>query len=102
MSTRPASISIKDLSTAVKKAVSTVQQKEGLQLQHELHFGRIITGIILQPAQLPKAEKIASDLAGQIRTSAPSLGGAALEPGVLIANGRIICGFIAPELAFHE
>jgi|SRR5579884_4255555 hypothetical protein len=102
MSTRPVSISVKDLSSAVKKAVSAVQQKEGVQLEHELHFGRIIMGIILQPAQLPKAEKIANDLAGHIKSSSPSLGGAALEPGVLIANGRIICGFIAPELAFHE
>ncbi|HET9365780.1 MAG TPA: hypothetical protein VFP71_12290 [Candidatus Angelobacter sp.] len=98
---RPASVSIKQLSSAVEKAVSAVKQQQGLQLGQGLHFGPIIMGIILQPAQLPaeKLEKIAADLTGHLK---PALGGATLEPGVLIANGRIICGFIAPELELSE
>jgi hypothetical protein len=99
---RPASISIKDLSGAVKKAVSTVAAKEKIQLEPQLHIGPIITGIILRPQELPQAERIANDLTGHIKASAAGLGGTALEPGVLIAGGRIICGFIAPEVAFHE
>lgn len=99
---RPASIGIKDLSGAVKKAVNAVAEKEKIQLQHQLHFGPIITGIILRPEELPRAEKIASGLTGHIKTSATGFAGTALEPGVLIAGGRIICGFIAPEVAFHE
>lgn len=99
---RPTSIGIKDLSGAVKKAVSAVAEKEKIQLEHQLHIGPIITGIILRPQELPQAERIASDLTGHIRGSAAGLGGTTLEPGVLITGGRIICGFIAPELAFHE
>jgi hypothetical protein len=96
---RPVSIGIKDLSVAVQKAVKAVNPK----LDHTIHVGPIITGIILKPEQLPIAEKLAADLSGHVKTSAAaSLGGAAIEPGVLIAGGHIICGFIAPEITFHE
>lgn len=100
---RPATIGIKDLSSAVTKAVAAVAAKQKIQLEHQLHIGPIITGIILRPQDLNHAEAVAAELTSQLKSAGgAALGAAALEPAVLIAGGRITCGFIAPEIAIHE
>ena len=100
-SKRPASISVKNLSAAVERAVKVVEQKNKAQFASGLFLGPIIAGKQLAAVtEIAQAERVADaltqELAGQ-----PGLSGA--ESAVLIRNGIIICGFIAPEdIAFAE
>jgi len=100
---RPATIAIKDLSSAIQQAVKAVGANQKIEIDHKLHTGPIITGIILRPQYLPQAEKVAAEITAQVSTShgvAPAAGG--LESAVLIKGGVITCGFIAPEVVLSE
>jgi hypothetical protein len=100
---RAASIGIGELSSAVRKAVAAVSASQKLQLDPKLHVGPILTGIIYRPTDINQAERVAAEITSQVKTTGgAALGGATLEPGVLIAGGHVICGFIAPDIAFHE
>ena len=100
---RATTIGIGELSSAVKKAVTAVNASQKLQLEPKFHFGPIIMGIIFRPQDINQAETVANEITSQVKTGGgAALGGATLEPGVLISGGRVICGFIAPDLALHE
>src|SRR5215470_6685500 len=104
MANRPASISIKNFSAAVDAAAKLAAEKNQTQLAQGLHIGPIITGKVARPKDLGQAQTLAADLTSNLtRAGAPLAGaGAGIEPAVLIRGGIIICGFIAPELEFHE
>jgi hypothetical protein len=100
---RAATIGIGELSSAVKKAVTAVNASHKLEMQPKFHFGPIIMGIIFRPQDINQAEKVAAEITSQVKTAGgAALGGTAMEPGVLISGGHVICGFIAPELILHE
>jgi hypothetical protein len=94
---KPATLAIKDLSRAVQEAAA----RHNIPAQPGIHFGPIIMGIILRPPapEIRTAEEAAANIASHVgTTSAAALGGAQLEPAVLVRpGGPIICGFIAPE-----
>jgi hypothetical protein len=96
---RPATISIKNLSSAVQQAVQAVGVSQKMEIDHKLHVGPIIMGIILRPEQLPQAETVAAEITARVGASH---GAGKLEPAVLIKGGLITCGFIAPEVILSE
>ncbi|HEY6305409.1 MAG TPA: hypothetical protein VI488_02995 [Candidatus Angelobacter sp.] len=101
MAQRPATIAIKDVSTAVQKAVATLKVPLGPKPQ--LHVGPIIMGIIFRPQDIPQAEKVAAEITNQVKTAGgAALAGVSLEPSVLIKGGIITCGFIAPDINVIE
>src|SRR5579859_1600646 len=100
---RPATLAIRDLSSAVQQAVKAVSASQKVEIDHKLHVGPIITGIILRPQDLQHAEKVAAEITAQVGTTrgiTAAAGG--LEPAVLIKGGLITCGFIAPEVILSE
>lgn len=97
---RPATISVKNLSAAVDRAVKAVEQKNKVQFASGLRLGPIISGRQVRGVtEIAQAEKIAGALTQELAAS-PELAGS--ESAVLIRNGVIICGFIAPEVAILE
>lgn len=97
MTSKPVTLAIKDLNKAVQEASSRLAVKP----EPGIHLGPIIMGIILRPPipEIKTVEEVATNLAGHIQTAhAAALGGAKLEPAVLIRpGGPIICGFMPPE-----
>jgi len=103
-SKRPATISIKQLSAAVEHAVKTVAEKNKVQFASGLHVGPTISGKTVRGVkEIAQAESIANQLThafsggGRAGVTA-SLARARLEPAVLVRDGLILCGFIAPEV----
>jgi hypothetical protein len=96
---RPATISIKNLSSAVQAAVKAVGDRQKIEIDHKLHVSPIIMGIILRPEQLLNSETVAAAITTQM---GDSHGAGRLEPAVLIKGGVITCGFIAPEVILSE
>ncbi len=94
---RPATIAIKDLSSAVQQAVKAVGANQKIEIDHKLHTGPIIMGIILRPDDKQHAETVADQITAKMGGTA-----AGLEPAVLIKGGVITCGFIAPEVVLSE
>ena len=105
-SKRPATISAKQLSAAVESAVNVVAAKNKVQFASGLHIGPIISGKTVRGlTEISQAQNVANALTQQLASGkeAAALGGAgALEPAVLIREGIILCGFIAPETVTFE
>ena len=107
-SKRPATISVKELSAAVDHAVKVVSEKNKVQFASGLHIGPTISGKTVRGIkEIAQAEAVASQLTHEIsgggkKGGSGSLAGAPLEPAVLLREGLIICGFIAPEIVTFE
>jgi len=71
MAKRPPTISIKNLSKAVDRAVKVASEKHGVQLSPEFHLGPgTIMGRRLPPdIELKQAEQIASEITKQVTSS---------------------------------
>jgi hypothetical protein len=92
---RPATISVKNLSTAVERAVSVVQQKNKVQFASGLLIGPTIAGKQLKAVtEIAQAEQVAASLTQEL-SGVAGLSGA--ESAVLVRGGVVLCGFIAPE-----
>lgn len=106
MSNRPATISAKQLAAAVESAVHVVAAKNKIQFASGLHVGPILTGKTVRGiTEISQAQNVANALTHELSAGkeAAALGGAgALEPAVLIREGIILCGFIAPETVTFE
>lgn len=99
---KPVTIGVKEVSSAVHKAVSALKLPEGTPAP-KFHVGPIILGIIIRPQDLSQAPKVAEEVTNQVKSAAGArLAGVSLEPSVLIRGGVITCGFIAPELTLEE
>ena len=96
---RPATISIKNLSSAVQTAVKAVGDRQKIEIDHQLHVSPIIMGLILRPQDKQHAEEVAARITDQMGASH---GAGKLEPAVLIKGGVITCGFIAPDVVLSE
>lgn len=96
-------ISVRSLSAAVESAVKVVTAKNQVQFASGLHIGPIIAGKVVRDLkEISQAQNVASALTHQLSSEAAALG-AALKPAVLIQDGIVLCGFIAPEaVAFEE
>lgn len=98
-------ISVRNLSAAVESAVKVVAAKNKVQFATGLHIGPIISGKVARDLkEISQAQNVAAALTQQLSSGkeAAALGGA-LKPAVLIQEGIVLCGFIAPEtIAFEE
>lgn len=103
MSTRPPTISIKDLAKAVDQAVKVAGEKHELKFSPEFVVRwPIIFGFVFDThqAKIEQAEQIAAEITQHVTTgegTAQAFGVTQLEPAVLATRGIIICGMIPPE-----
>jgi hypothetical protein len=95
------SIGIKDLATAVDKAVKAVGEKHKVTFQPGFTINpTIINGRILREAitDLGQAQKIANEITQQVAAGAGGVGAVGipktLTPTVVWWNKHIICGFV--------
>lgn len=110
MTSRPPTISIKQIAGAVDKAVKIASDKHTVKFAPEfaIRSGLIMGRWLLQDIKLSQAELIASEIAGQVGSAAvgvEALAGTrpALTPVVLGMGGHVICGFWpGPEWSVEE
>jgi phosphatidylserine decarboxylase len=96
-SKRPATISVKNLSAAVERAVTVVQQKNNVQFASGLLIAPTIAGKQLNNVtEIAQAEQAAASLTQELSAVA---GVSGAESAVLVRGGIVLCGFIAPENA---
>src|SRR4051812_40003361 len=118
MALKATTVSIRNLSAAVTKAVNDLGDRgKGLDpeftIDHNLIWGRILR----ESLQIQQAEALAQNIThnvqaahglGAAATGAAATGAAAggagnLQPAVLASNGRIIVGFILDrQISLHE
>jgi hypothetical protein len=104
-SKRLATISIKNLSAAVDRAVKVVAEKNKVQFASGLRIGPTISGKTVRGiTEIAQAEQVAGALTRELSAGkdAAASGLAGAEPAVLIREGIILCGFIAPEAVTFE
>lgn len=100
MANRPPTISIKDLSNAVDKAVKVASDKHKVQFGPDFRIGpgTILGRQLLQAeTSLKQAEQIATEITQQATAGGPAaqaFAGGHFEPTVLVGRGIIICGML--------
>ncbi len=101
MTRKPVTITIADLSKAVREAAD----KRGAQAEVGIHIGPILMGIIFRPPfpNPEEAGEIAANIVERIGTSQKVAEGEKLEPIVLSRpGGPIVCGFIPENVTVLE
>jgi|SRR5579864_127851 len=104
-SKRPATISVKQLAAAVESAVNVVAAKNKVQFASGLHIGPTISGKTVRGiTEIAQAQNVATSLTQHLASGkgAAALGLSGAEPAVLIREGIVLCGFIAPEVVTFE
>jgi hypothetical protein len=99
MASKPATVSLKQLTGSVDQAVKAALQRH--QVKSTVPFilnPGILAGPILDPAtDIKVAQQIANDITAQVQSAQAggqgALGAQPLESGVLITRNHIICGF---------
>ena len=96
----PATISMKQLSQAVDRAVTRAKEKHGVDFaaSFQISPGIVIGRQLRASVDLAQAQKIAGEITQEITVSpgteaAAALGGKRFEPAVLVRPNMIICGF---------
>jgi hypothetical protein len=102
MTTKPVTITISDLSKAVREAVT----QRAMQPEVGIHIGPILMGIIFrQPfPNTEEAAEIATNIVQRVGAKRPeALAQEKLEPFVLSRpGGPIVCGFIPENVSITE
>ena len=91
---RPATISLKNLSSAVEQAAKTATEKNQAQFSPGLHIGPTILGKIIRPPvkEFAQAEKLAAEITQHVSAGGGPLAAShgQLQPAVLATGGHII------------
>jgi hypothetical protein len=97
---RPATISMKELSHTVNRAVARIQEKHRVEFSagFQINPGVIIGRKLRTSVDLEQAQKIAAEITQEVTGSAKAdaataVGGKRFEPAVLARPDIIICGF---------
>ena len=109
MSNRPQSLSVKNLSAAVDKAISVARDKHNVQFQpgFQIGPGLIMGRWLAEVANLETVQEAAQTITAHVNAGgglhAAAAKPGAFEPVVLSAGNRIICGFWpGPPAYFQE
>jgi hypothetical protein len=113
MSNRPPTISIKEIASAVEKAVKVASEKHKVKFAPELTInpGLIMGRWLLEDIKLSQAELIAGEIAQSATAGFAGAGAATADaratspfrPVVLGIGGHVICGFWpGPEWSVRE
>jgi hypothetical protein len=96
MATKAGSISARDLPGMIDKAVGGA--KGGDKLDKATILDWTIVGRILrdEAMSLKDAQQIATEVSRNVALPGAGAAASQLEPAVLAAHGRIICGFLPP------
>lgn len=97
---RPATISVKELSQAVDRAVKIARDKHGVEFApaFQINPGIVIGRQLLKSVDLAQAQKLAAEITQEVTRSAgaestAALAGKHFEPVVVARPNLIICGF---------
>ena len=100
MTNRPPTISIKQIASAVDKAVKIASEKHSVKFAPEFSInpGMIMGRWLLEDVKLSQAEKIANEISQHAAGAGAGLDAHAavrppLNPVVLGIGGHVICGF---------